>query len=60
LHDGIVDKVVFFIAPKIIGGKESIPAIGGHLFRRLPDAFRVRDMRMKRMGDDLMVEGYIA
>ncbi|MFA5354458.1 MAG: bifunctional diaminohydroxyphosphoribosylaminopyrimidine deaminase/5-amino-6-(5-phosphoribosylamino)uracil reductase RibD [Thermodesulfovibrionales bacterium] len=59
LHAGIVDKVVFFIAPKIIGGRDSIPAVGGHLFRRLPEAFRVRDMKVRKIGDDLMVEGYI-
>jgi len=28
LEDGIVDKVMFFIAPKIIGGKDSFPAVG--------------------------------
>jgi diaminohydroxyphosphoribosylaminopyrimidine deaminase/5-amino-6-(5-phosphoribosylamino)uracil reductase len=59
LHDGIVDKVAFFIAPKIIGGRDSIPAIGGKTFRRLEDAFRLRDMKIKRVGDDLMIEGYL-
>lgn len=59
LQDGIVDKAVFFIAPKIIGGRDSIPAIGGKTFRRLEDAFRVRDMKIKRVGDDLMIEGYL-
>lgn len=58
LQDGIVDKAVFFIAPKIIGGRDSIPAIGGKTFRRLEDAFRLRDMKIKRVGDDLMIEGY--
>ncbi|MEW6738773.1 MAG: bifunctional diaminohydroxyphosphoribosylaminopyrimidine deaminase/5-amino-6-(5-phosphoribosylamino)uracil reductase RibD [Nitrospirota bacterium] len=59
LQDGIVDKVVFFIAPRIIGGKDSIPAIGGKTFRRLENAFRVSDMKIKRVGDDLMIEGYL-
>ncbi|WP_333654266.1 bifunctional diaminohydroxyphosphoribosylaminopyrimidine deaminase/5-amino-6-(5-phosphoribosylamino)uracil reductase RibD [Dissulfurispira sp.] len=59
LQDGIVDKVVFFIAPRIIGGKDSIPAIGGKTFRRLENAFRVSDTKIKRVGDDLMVEGYL-
>lgn len=59
LQDGIVDKAVFFIAPKIIGGRDSIPAIGGKTFRRLEDAFKVRDMKIKRVGDDLMIEGYL-
>lgn len=59
LWDGIVDKVVFFIAPKIIGGKGSIPAIGGNIFRRLEHAYKVSDIKIKRVGDDLMIEGYI-
>lgn len=59
LQDGIVDKAVFFIAPKIIGGRDSIPAIGSKTFRRLEDAFRVHDMKIKRVGDDLMFEGYL-
>ena len=29
LEDGAVDKVMFFIAPIIIGGKDSFPAVGG-------------------------------
>ncbi|TAN44877.1 MAG: bifunctional diaminohydroxyphosphoribosylaminopyrimidine deaminase/5-amino-6-(5-phosphoribosylamino)uracil reductase RibD [Nitrospirae bacterium] len=59
LAAGIVDKAVFFIAPKIIGGKNSIPAVGGDLFKRLEDAYSVRDWRVSRIGQDLMVEGYL-
>lgn len=59
LQDSMVDKVVFFIAPKIIGGKESIPAIGGTLYKRLQDAYRIHNINIKRVGEDLMIEGYI-
>jgi diaminohydroxyphosphoribosylaminopyrimidine deaminase/5-amino-6-(5-phosphoribosylamino)uracil reductase len=59
LEDGIVDKVIFFIAPKIIGGKESFPAVGGKTYRRLEDAYRIRDLRVRKIGEDLFVEGYI-
>lgn len=59
LEDGIVDKVMFFIAPKIIGGKESFPAVGGKSFKRLEEAYKLKDMRMVKVGDDLLVEGYI-
>lgn len=58
-QDGVVDKVVFFIAPKIIGGKDSIPVIGGKTFRRLEEAFLLHDIKIKRAGDDLMIEGYL-
>ncbi|MBI5213787.1 MAG: bifunctional diaminohydroxyphosphoribosylaminopyrimidine deaminase/5-amino-6-(5-phosphoribosylamino)uracil reductase RibD [Nitrospirae bacterium] len=59
LYDGIVDKAVFFIAPKIIGGKDSIPAVGGNIFRKLEEAVMIKDMKVKRAGQDLMIEGYI-
>ncbi|MBF0329850.1 MAG: bifunctional diaminohydroxyphosphoribosylaminopyrimidine deaminase/5-amino-6-(5-phosphoribosylamino)uracil reductase RibD [Nitrospirae bacterium] len=59
LKTGIVDKAVFFIAPKIIGGKNSIPAVGGDFFRRLENAYQVKDWHISRIGQDLMVEGYL-
>jgi diaminohydroxyphosphoribosylaminopyrimidine deaminase/5-amino-6-(5-phosphoribosylamino)uracil reductase len=59
LEEGIVDKVMFFISPKIIGGRESFPAVGGRTFRRLEEAYRVRDVRIRRVGEDILVEGYI-
>jgi diaminohydroxyphosphoribosylaminopyrimidine deaminase/5-amino-6-(5-phosphoribosylamino)uracil reductase len=59
LDAGIVDKVMFFLAPKIIGGRESYPAVGGRSFRRLQDAFRIRDLKAKKIGDDFLLEGYV-
>lgn len=59
LSAGIVDKVMFFIAPKIIGGRDSFPAVGGKSFRRLEDAYRIKDLEVMRIGDDFLMEGYI-
>jgi diaminohydroxyphosphoribosylaminopyrimidine deaminase / 5-amino-6-(5-phosphoribosylamino)uracil reductase len=59
LEDGIVDKLMLFIAPKMIGGKNSYPAVGGKTFRRLEDAYRLQNMRIRRIGDDILIEGYV-
>ena len=59
LEDGIVDKVMFFIAPKIIGGRESYPAVGGRMFRRLDEAYKIKDISVRRLGEDILVEGYL-
>ncbi len=59
LEHGIVDKVMFFISPKIIGGKESYTAVGGSCFKRLKDACRLRDTSVRRLGEDILIEGYI-
>ncbi|GFP24073.1 diaminohydroxyphosphoribosylaminopyrimidine deaminase / 5-amino-6-(5-phosphoribosylamino)uracil reductase [Candidatus Hakubella thermalkaliphila] len=59
LEDGIVDKVMFFIAPKIIGGKESFPSVGGKAFRKLSEAHQLKNITLKRIGEDILIEGYI-
>lgn len=59
-HDGIVDKVMFFIAPKIIGGRDSYPAVGGKTFRRLEHAYKIKDPRVRRVGEDILVQGYVS
>ena len=57
--DGLVDKVLFFISPKIIGGKEAISSVMGKGVRRIDNAIKLRDVRLKRIGEDLLVEGYV-
>jgi diaminohydroxyphosphoribosylaminopyrimidine deaminase/5-amino-6-(5-phosphoribosylamino)uracil reductase len=59
LGEGIVDKVMFFIAPKIIGGVDSFPAVGGKSYRSLEEAYRLRDIAVRRIGEDILIEGYI-
>lgn len=59
LNEGIVDKVMFFIAPKIIGGKGSYPAVGGNESRPLDEALMITDMKARRVGEDILIEGYV-
>src|SRR4030095_9143744 len=42
LEAGIVDKIVVFVAPTILGGRD-VPAIGGAGIERLSDAIRLKD-----------------
>ena len=55
---GFLDKVLAFIAPKIIGGIDSIPSVGGRSPALIKSAIRLRDVQIKRFGDDLLLEGY--
>jgi len=59
LEYGIVDKVVSFIAPKLIGGKEAKTPIGGEGKSLMKDAILLRDIDIQVFGDDIMIEGYI-
>jgi diaminohydroxyphosphoribosylaminopyrimidine deaminase/5-amino-6-(5-phosphoribosylamino)uracil reductase len=55
---GLVDKVIAFIAPIIIGGTEAKTAVGGRGVSKVIDALRLRRVQVERLGDDLMVTGY--
>jgi len=56
---GLVDKVQAIIAPIIIGGQEAPTAVAGRGARRMADALRLRDVAIERLGDDMLVTGYI-
>ena len=56
---GLVDKVVAFIAPVIIGGTEARLAVGGGGAQRIAQALRLSRVRVERVGDDVMITGYL-
>jgi len=58
LRSGIVDKVMSFIAPKIIGGASARTPVGGPGTPLMDDAAVLKDVTVRRFGDDILVEGY--
>jgi diaminohydroxyphosphoribosylaminopyrimidine deaminase/5-amino-6-(5-phosphoribosylamino)uracil reductase len=58
LASGIVDKVLLYYAPKILG-VGSVPFAGGGNFSRLNAALHVKHSRLHRFGEDFAVEGYL-
>jgi len=56
---GLVDKVVAFIAPMIIGGAGARLAVGGRGAERITKAIRLNNMKLEHFGDDAMMCGYI-
>lgn len=57
--EGLVDKIMFFISPKIIGGKDAISSVMGHGVSRVERAVKLKDIVLKRFGEDFLVEGYV-
>ncbi len=57
--EGLVDRVLFFISPKIIGGKDSISSVMGEGITNVHKAARVKDLTVSRIGEDIVVKGYV-
>ena len=60
LQAGIVDKLMFFIAPKLIGGRDAPGSIGGIGIARLAEAYELRDVKIAQIGADFLIEGYLS
>jgi len=59
LAAGIVDKIFFYYAPKILAGTGSIPFALGTGYRRISEAASVNSLTLHRFGEDFAVEGYL-
>ena len=55
----LVDKVIAFIAPIIIGGVEAKTAVAGTGIDKVIDAFKLEHISVEKCGEDLMIIGYI-
>ncbi len=52
-----VDRAEFHIAPKILGGRDSRPAVGGASPELMAMAQTLHDVEVSRLGDDVMISG---
>lgn len=60
LEAGLVDKLMLFIAPLIIGGRESPTSFDGRGVAGLDEAWRLQDLEIKQYNGDLLLIGYPA
>lgn len=57
LEEGVVDRLICFIAPKLIGGRDAKTMFEGHGVQAIADAMKLRNVQVQRMGIDVVVEG---
>ena len=58
LANRLVDKVVFFYAPRIIGGQDAHTAVDGEGFPSIERSLRLDRVHWRRVGCDMMVQAY--
>jgi diaminohydroxyphosphoribosylaminopyrimidine deaminase/5-amino-6-(5-phosphoribosylamino)uracil reductase len=59
LFGGFAQRVVFFYAPKILGGRDSRKGVAGEGARSLAEVIQLRDVEWKRLGSDLLLAARI-
>jgi len=58
IKERLVDQYLFFVAPKIIGGRDAIASVEGDGIKYLRDAVRLKNMSVNKIGEDLLIEAY--
>ncbi|GGK15311.1 riboflavin biosynthesis protein RibD [Caldalkalibacillus thermarum] len=59
LQGGFVNKVVAYLAPKLIGGNEAPGAFRGQGVLSLAQSLHLKDVSVETLGQDLKVVGYL-
>lgn len=55
----LVDKVYFFIAPKIIGGKEAKTPVAGTGILNLQEALALKGIQIEKLEEDILIIGRV-
>ena len=58
-QSGIVDKVQFFYAPKVLGGDDGVPICSGPGPELMRQSVPIKDIAVSRVDDDILIEGYV-
>jgi diaminohydroxyphosphoribosylaminopyrimidine deaminase/5-amino-6-(5-phosphoribosylamino)uracil reductase len=59
IADGAVQKVLAFIAPKIVGGRVAPSPVGDLGLATMTEALTLENVTMRQLGSDYVVEGYL-
>src|SRR5262249_28040801 len=57
LEARLANRLLWFVAPKVVGGREAPSAVGGIGVARMDDSIRVEDLRVRRFGPDFLLDG---
>jgi diaminohydroxyphosphoribosylaminopyrimidine deaminase/5-amino-6-(5-phosphoribosylamino)uracil reductase len=59
LSAGIVNKMIYFLAPRLLGGSDGKAVFEGKGIEKLSDAITLDPMTVTQVGQDILVQGYV-
>ncbi|MDQ1334079.1 MAG: diaminohydroxyphosphoribosylaminopyrimidine deaminase [Thermodesulfobacteriota bacterium] len=58
LRERLIDKFYLFKAPRLLCGDDGVPMAGGPGPEKMDNAMLLKDIRVRRFGDDTLIRGY--
>jgi diaminohydroxyphosphoribosylaminopyrimidine deaminase/5-amino-6-(5-phosphoribosylamino)uracil reductase len=58
LDEGLIDKFLFFLSPKLLGDHQAFGVFRGSRVSNLQDAIVLREIKTRRIGEDILIEAY--
>lgn len=59
LDESLIDKILLFLSPKLIGDPQAPGIFGGKGVIHLQEAIALYEMRSKKVGEDIFIEAYV-
>ncbi len=54
----LIDKIIFFVSPKISGGKNALTPVEGNGIPNIMDCINVENLKIKKIDSDIIITGY--
>jgi len=58
LNEGLIDKFLLFLSPKLMGDPQALGIFSGRGVSNLKEAVALKEIKTKKIGEDIFVEGY--
>ncbi len=58
-REGLVDHVLAYVAPRILGGTAPVPGVTGSGIDNAASALALEEVTWRKLGEDLMLQGYV-
>lgn len=59
LQNKLVDEMLIFISPKVIGGRDAVTSVEGDGVRLINQAVKLKDIELEKFGEDILIKGYV-
>lgn len=60
IEDRLADRILFFISPMIVGGRDAKTSVEGRGVKNIRDAIRLKNISIRRFDDDTLIEAEVA